>query len=167
MNICENGFVREMTAEELAAASAVPFTPVSYDRQASALCAVQLLLRGKSPVTADEHIRCGGLYDEWTAGSHAAGDIYTALEQVWECYQAYDNGVYPGIVPGSAAWYTFNRPMHGTTPDTARAFVQPSGSHDTYHAGEYAVYHDTLYVCRQDTAFSPEAYPDAWEAQSL
>ena len=55
--------------------------------------------------------------------------------------------------------------MHGTTPDTARAFVQPSGNHDAYHTGEYAVYHNALYACRQDTAFSPEEYPDAWEVQ--
>ena len=75
MNICENGFVREMTAEEQAAAA--PFTPVSYDRQTSALHAVRLLLQGKGPVTEDEHIQCGALYDEWAAGSHDAFDTYT------------------------------------------------------------------------------------------
>lgn len=38
------------------------------------------------------------------------------------------------------------------------------GTTDMYHAGEYMVYTDSkTYRCRQDTNFSPEDYPAAWE----
>lgn len=93
-------------------------------------------LRALGHITEDnERLRVSVLYPRWTAGSHAAGDIYTAEGQVWECHQAYDNAAYPDIVPGGAAWGTFNRPLHGTSPETARPFVAPTGAHDIYKAG--------------------------------
>lgn len=116
-----------------------------------------------SVTTDDGRLRISVLYPDWSAGTHAVGDIYCAAGQVWECYQAYDNAVYPDITPGSAAWGTFNRPLHGSSPDTAREFVQPAGAHDMYHAGEYAIYGDKLYLCKQDTAYGPDEYAAAWE----
>lgn len=103
------------------------------------------------------------LYKEWELGSHATGEVYSADGQLWECYQAYDNAVYPDIVPGNAAWYTFNRPLHGNSRETARVFVQPTGAHDMYHAGEYMIYEGKMYLCLQDTAYSPAEYAAAWE----
>lgn len=121
-------------------------------------------LRALGHVTEDnERLMVSVLYPKWAAGSHAVGDIYTAEGQVWECHQAYDNAVYPDIVPGSAAWGTFNRPMHGTSPETAWPFVAPTGAHDMYKAGEYMTQEGTLYRCLQDTAFSPAQYAAAWE----
>lgn len=49
--------------------------------------------------TDDDKIKVSGLYDEWTEGNHAVGEIYTAKNQVWECFQAYDNSTYPDINP--------------------------------------------------------------------
>ena len=92
------------------------------------------------------------------------GDIYTARGQVWECIQSYDNAVYPDIVPGGAAWGTFHRPLHATTTEQARPFVQPTGAHDIYKAGEYMTLDGTLYKCVEDTAYSPAEYAAAWEA---
>ena len=83
---------------------------------------------------------------------------------MWECIQAYDNAVYPDIVPGGAAWGTFHRPLHATSPDTARPWVQPTGAHDIYKAGEYMTLDGVLYKCLQDTAYSPAEYAAAWEA---
>lgn len=124
-------------------------------------------LRALGHITEDnERLLVSVLYPRWTAGSHAAGDIYTAEGQVWECHQAYDNAAYPGIVPGGAAWGTFNRPLHGTSPETARPFVAPTGAHDIYKAGEYMTLDDALYHCLEDTAFSPVQYAAAWEAAS-
>ena len=122
-------------------------------------------LRALGHITEDnERLLVNVLYPRWTAGSHAAGDIYTAEGQVWECIQGYDNAAYPDIVPGGAAWGTFHRPLHGTSPETARPFVTPTGAHDIYKAGEYMTLDDVLYHCLEDTAFSPVQYAAAWEA---
>lgn len=116
-------------------------------------------------VTADnDRLEIRALYRPWAAGSHIVGDVYTANDQVWECIQAYDNSVYPDIVPGGTAWGTFHRPLHATRPETARPFVQPTGAHDIYKAGEYMTLDGVLYKCLQDTAYSPTEYAAAWEA---
>lgn len=149
--------------EKLMLKSSSAASPVVYDIITSMAFAVQLLTADKKPTTADERIKCGALYPEWAAGAHTAGEIYTTPGQVWECYQAYDNAVYPDIKPDNAAWYTFNRPLHGATPETARPFVQPTGAHDMYHAGEHAIFEGKMYRCKSDTAYSPTDYAQAWE----
>ena len=106
------------------------------------------------------------LYPEWTSGAHAVGDLYNAAGQTWKCCAAYDNAVYPDIVPGNGAWHTFNRPLHGTAPDTARPFVPPAGAHDMYKAGEYMTLGDRLYRCLMDTVYAPAEYAPAWEAMA-
>ena len=106
------------------------------------------------------------LYPEWTSGAHAVGDLYNAVGQTWECCAAYDNAVYPDIVPGNGAWHSFNRPLHGTAPDTARPFVPPVGAHDMYKAGEYMTLGDRLYRCLMDTVYAPAEYAPAWEAMA-
>ncbi len=164
MKKCINGEYIEMTPEEIAELEALAVSePVVYDTAASTAFAVRLLMAGKKPATADERIKCGAVYSAWTAGNHTVGEIYTTPEQVWECYQAYDNATYPDIKPDNAAWYTFNRPLHGTTPETARLFVQPTGAHDMYHAGEHAIFEGKMYKCKQDTAYSPTDYAQTWE----
>ena len=116
-------------------------------------------------VTVDnDRLAAGALYPKWVEGQHAAGELYTARGQVWECIQAYDNAVYPDIVPGNVAWGTFHRPLHATSPGTARPWVSPTGAHDQYKAGEYMTLDGVLYKCLQDTAHSPTEYADAWEA---
>ena len=40
----------------------------------------------------------------------------------------------------------------------------PTGAHDMYKAGEYMIWTDNkVYLCKQDTNFSPAEYPQAWE----
>ena len=114
--------------------------------------------------TDNENIQISVLYPEWAAGNHVAGEIYNVAKQTWECFQSYDNAVYPDIAPGNSAWYTFNRPLHGTSKETARAWVAPTGAHDIYRVGEYMVFTDGItYRCKADTNFSPEEYAAAWE----
>ena len=106
------------------------------------------------------------LWPEWVEGKHEVDDIYTAMGQVWECFAAYDTAVYPDIYPGSSAWRTFNRPLHGTTPETAMPWAAPTNATDIYKSGEYMIWTDgALYKCNQDTNFSPTEYPQAWEKQ--
>lgn len=117
----------------------------------------------KHVIDDDARIAISVLYPDWASGSHAVGDIYIADAQTWECYQAYDNSVYPDIRPGQTAWYTFNRPLHGKSPETARPWVAPTGAHDIYKSGEYMIYTDgKMYRCNANTNFSPIDYTEAW-----
>ena len=137
-----------------------------YDALASAIYVSRVSLTGGSIDTDDKRLRASGLYEDWAPGNYAAGDIRNAKGQTWECFQAHNNATYPDINPDNAAWYTFWRPLHGTSPETARPFVPVQGSHDLYHAGEYMIYTDGLtYRCKQDTNYSPEDYAEAWEVQ--
>lgn len=121
----------------------------------------------------DVKLKVSGLCDDWASDSYEVGDIYNThaggslgseWDQTWECFQAYDNATYPDIVPGNSAWYTFNRPLHGKSVETARPFVPVQGAHDMYRAGEYMIFTDgKTYRCKSDTNFSPTDYPNAWE----
>lgn len=128
----------------------------------------KMQLNDREITTDDQRIRASGLFDEWTAGNHTVGEIFNTyhadgtLEQTWECFQAYNNAVYPDIAPGNSAWYTFNRPLHGKSRATARPFTPVQGSHDMYHTGEWMIFGGSYYECGQDTNFSPVDYARAW-----
>lgn len=143
----------------------VTVQPVTYDLTVSTANAVRLLMAGKQPTTADEIIMCSALYDEWQEGKHVAGDVFCVGGEPWECFQNYDNAVYSDIKPGNSAWYTFNRPFHGTSRETARNFVHPTGAHDVYKAGEWAVQDGKFTKANQDTAYSLAEYPQAWDVE--
>lgn len=84
----------------------------------------------------------------------------------WKVYQSYDNAVHPDIAPGNAAWYTFNKPLHGTTRETAREFIQPqAGTVDIYHVGEWCIFEGKACKAKRDTNFSPKDYPADWEVE--
>lgn len=136
----------------------------TLDALTGAVYVSRLALAGEAVDTDDKRLRASGLYPEWEEGSHRKGEIYNADGQTWECFQAYDNAVYPDIRPREAAWYTFNRPLHGTSPETARPFVPVQGAHDMYHSGECVIWTDgSVRRCKQDTNFSPAEYGAAWE----
>lgn len=137
-------------------------TPVAYDLLTSTANMTRMLMKGEKPKTADEIIMCSALYDEWMPGKHIVGDIFSVDGDIWECFQNYDNAVYPDIVPGNAAWFTFNRPYHGTSRETARNFVHPTGAHDIYKKGEWAVQGGKFTECLSDTSYSLEEYSAAW-----
>lgn len=140
----------------------VVVTPAEYGLTVSTANAVRLLMAGKQPTTADEIIMCSALYDEWQEGKHVTGDVFCVGGEPWECFQNYDNAVYPDIKPGNSAWYTFNRPFHGTSRETARNFVHPTGAHDIYKKGEWAVQGGKFTECLSDTSYSLEEYSAAW-----
>jgi hypothetical protein len=141
----------------------------------SAIYMSRLMLEGKQVEDDDQKIRASGLYLDWVKGNHTVGEIFNThagdgldseWEQTWECFQAYDNAVYPDIVPGNAAWYTFNRLLHGKTPETARPYVPVQGAHDMYQQGEFMVWTDgETYECidPNGTAYSPGDYAAAWQ----
>lgn len=114
----------------------------------------------------ENRLKVSGLFEDWREGNHTIGEIYNANGQTWECFQAYDNAVYPDINPDNSAWYTFNRPLHGKSVITAREFVKPMGAHDMYKIGEYMIYNGVIYKCIIDTVYSPDEYKAAWEAMN-
>ncbi len=164
----ENGQLildEDKIAAEQAAAEQAALTARYIPSEAQSAAAVgRMALAQMADLDADGRIRVSGLYEPWTAGKYKVGDIRNAGGQTWECFQAHDNATHPDIKPGSDAWFTFWRPLHGKSPETARPFVPVQGAHDMYHAGEYAIYEGALYKCVQDTAYSPEDYSPAWEA---
>lgn len=137
-----------------------------YKALASAIYVSRQTLAGKTIETDDQKLRASGLYEDWTPGNHTKGEIYNAFGQTWECYQDYDNAVYPDITPGETAWYTFNRPLHGKTRETARPWVKPTHAEDIYRYGEWMIWTDGTYrkcIAENGTSYSPEEYPAAWE----
>ena len=150
--------------------SIAAMTEINQSGPMSAMASVvsfsRMMLAGEAVDTDDKRLQVSALYPNWAEGNHLKGEIYNADGQTWECFQAYDNAVYPDIRPGETAWHTFNRPLHGTSPETARPFVPVQGAHDMYKTGEYMIWTDgTVFRCLNDTNFSPEEYPGAWEAK--
>ena len=152
-------------AAEQAAAEQAALTARYIPSEAQSATAVgRMVLAQMADLDDDSRIRGSGLYEPWTAGKYEAGDIRNAGGQTWECFQAHDCAVYPDIKPGGAAWFTFWRPLHGKSPETAQPFVPVQGAHDMYRAGEYMVWTDgSIKRATQDTAYSPEDYSPAWE----
>lgn len=149
-----------------------------YDALASAIYVSRLAVLGQGVDSDDKRLRASGLYEDWAPGvygvgdirnTHAGGDLGEEWEQTWECTQGYDSSVYPDIIPGSSAWHTFHRPLHGASPETARPFVKPThGTVDIYKAGECMIWTDgTVKRCRRDTNFSPEEYASDWETVEI
>ena len=112
-------------------------------------------------------ITVAALYADWTEGTYQVGDIrlawYGGTHQPWKCRQAHDTTTYPDITPDGSAWRTFWIPFHGTSPDTAQAWIAPSGAHDQYEAGEYMIWNGQTYKCLSATVYTPEEYAQAWE----
>lgn len=120
-------------------------------------------------LTVDQTIQVSALYPEWTLGSYKVGDIrlatYQDTHQPWKCRQDHDTTTYPDITPDGTAWRTFWIPFHGTTPETAQAWIAPSGAHDAYNQGDIVNYNGDLYESLIDgNVWSPEAYPAGWQA---
>ena len=102
---------------------------------------------------------------EWQPGPFVAGDVRQRLGAPYKCVQGHDSTANPGWTPEAtpALWMQY----HGTTPESARPWITPTGAHDMYKAGEYMIWTDgKTYKAKMDTAYSPADYPQAWEDQS-
>lgn len=135
----------------------------------SAMALLRSMLQATPLSDDDEKIAASGLYEPWTQGKYAVGDIRNNAGQTWECHTTHDNAEYPDITPSNPqTWANFWRPLHGKSAATARPWLKPQyGTTDMYHAGEYMVYTDgKVYRCLSDTVYSPEEYAAAWEMQA-
>lgn len=153
----------------------IPPAPEPQATRAETLAAVSfarmMLPSVQSSMGADDTITVAALYDDWTDGSYQVGDIrlawYNGSHQPWKCRQKHDTATYPDITPDGSAWRTFWIPFHGTTPETAQDWIAPTMAEDQYKAGEYTIWTDgNTYRCKENTAYSPEEYAQAWELYS-
>ena len=102
----------------------------------------------------------------WKPGAYAVGDIRAEDGVPYKCVQAHDSTANPGWMPSAvpALWMQY----HGTSRETARAWVAPAGAHDMYKQGEWMIYTDgVLYECLSDTAYSPDGAPSAWRRAAV
>ena len=138
------------------------------ERQRAELLAMRKALDGlvgkivETPAEVNEY---QAAVREWQPGAFAVGDVRQRLGVPYKCVQAHDSTANPGWTPEAtpALWMQY----HGTTPESARPWIAPTGAHDMYKAGEYMIWTDgKTYKSKMDTAYSPADYPQAWEDQS-
>lgn len=97
----------------------------------------------------------------WHEGAYSIGDVRMYEGNPYKCVQAHDSTGNPAWNPTVASlWMQY----HGTTPETARMFIHPTGAHDIYKNGEYAIFEDgNIRRATMDTSYSYSEYPQAWE----
>ena len=103
---------------------------------------------------------------EWKEGAYVVGDVRMHRGAPYKCVQAHDSTWNAGWSPDAAPalWMQY----HGTSRETARPWIAPTGAHDMYKAWEYMIWTDgKTYKAKMDTAYSPADYPQAWDAVSV
>lgn len=110
-------------------------------------------------------IQCMALFPVWERGNYVEGDVRTDPDTgyPYECHTHHDSVSNPGddwTIKNRALW----KPWHSRSAEYALPWEAPTGAHDMYRAGEYMIWTDgTVKKCIQDTNFSPDEYPQAWE----
>ena len=109
-------------------------------------------------------IQCMALFSVYVQNKqHTVGEVALHPETgyPWECMTAYDGTVQQDwTIDNRTLW----KPWRSRKPEYALPWEAPTGAHDMYKAGEYMIWTDNkVYMCKQDTNFSPEEYPQAWE----
>ncbi len=112
-------------------------------------------------------IQCMALFPTYVQNKqHEVGEVATHPETGYpkECILAYDGTVQQDwTIDTPTCW----KPWHSRKKEYALPWEQPTGAHDMYKAGEYMIWTDgSIKKCVQDTNFSPDDYPDAWETVS-
>lgn len=97
----------------------------------------------------------------WQPNTYSVGDVRVYENIPYKCVQAHDS-------TGNDAWNPPATPAlwmqyHGTSVESARPWLAPTGAHDMYKAGEYMIWtNGSIYKCLIDTVYSPTDYSQAW-----
>lgn len=121
----------------------------------------------KKKIAADDDktfgIQCMALFPTWTRENYSVGDVRTdpVTGYPYECILAHDSSVNTDwTIDVRTLW----KPWHSRSAEYALPWEAPTGAHDMYKEGEYMIWTDKkVKRCLQDTSFSPEEYPQAWE----
>lgn len=106
-----------------------------------------------------------GIIRKWSPGSYSIGDVRLYENIPYKCVQAHDSTSNSSWNPSVASlWMQY----HGTSVETARPWLAPTGAHDMYKSGEYMIWTDgNIYLCKSDTVYSPDTYAQAWEINNV
>ena len=109
-------------------------------------------------------IQCMALFPVYEQNKqHTVGEVALHPDTGYprECMTAYDGTVQQDwTIDNRTLW----KPWHSRKAEYALPWEAPTGAHDMYKAGEYMIWTDgTVKKCIQDTNFSPDEYPQAWE----
>lgn len=99
---------------------------------------------------------------DWIPASYSINDVVKYNDIPYKCVQAHDSTNNSEWTPSStpALWMEY----HGTSKETARNWIAPTGAHDMYKKGEWMIWTDgSLYECLSDTTYSPVDYAAAWQ----
>ena len=111
-----------------------------------------------------EAIACKGLIPVYVQDKyHEVGEValHPTTGNPKECITAYDGTVQQDWTIDTA---TLWKPWHIRKKEYALPWEAPTGAHDMYKSGEYMIWTDgTVKKCIQDTNFSPDDWPQAWE----
>lgn len=97
----------------------------------------------------------------WQPNTYSVGDVRVYENIPYKCVQAHDSTLNDAWNPSAtpALWMQY----HGTSVESARPWLAPTGAHDMYKAGEYMIWTDgSIYQCLTDTIYSPTDYSQAW-----
>lgn len=115
--------------------------------------------------SANEVIDLAPLLKEWREDAYMVGEVRVYKDNPYKCVQAHDSTGNPSWNPEDAPSLWAN--YHGTDAAHALPYVQPTGAHDAYMVGEYAIYDGAVYRCVVDhTVHDPAVLPASWEATS-
>lgn len=109
-------------------------------------------------------IQCMALFPAYIQNKqHDSGEVATHPETgyPYECMTAYDGSTQQDwTINNRTLW----KPWHSRKPEYALPYEAPTGAHDMYKSGEYMIWTDgNIYLCNENTNFSPDEYPQAWE----
>lgn len=152
MKIVENGIMRDMTAEEVAAmeAEAAKFEAYERTRPLTAEEVTAMLIRQQiNTLTVDDDtaLRMVEFYPEWaTNTAYTAGYKVQHGGKLWRCVQAHTSQA--GWEPENAAslWTEICETHDGTIDDPI-----PYSGNMALESGKYYIQDDVIYLCTRDT----------------
>ena len=152
MRICENGTMRDMTAEEIAdiEAEAAKFEAYERTRPLTAEEVTAMLIRQHiNTIAVDDNtaLRMVEFYPEWASGvAYTTGYKVQHGGKLWRCVQARTSQA--GWEPENAAalWTEICEAHAGTLDDPI-----PYSGNMALEAGKYYIQFGKTYLCNRDT----------------
>ena len=152
MKIVENGIMRDMTAEEIAAIQEEQSSYEAYERTRplTAEEVTALLIRQQiNTLTVDDNtaLRMVGFYPEWaTDTAYTAGYKVQYGGKLWRCKQAHTAIATWEPENAASLWEVINETHDGTKYGPI-----PYDGNMALESGKYYIQDEVVYLCNRDT----------------
>ena len=152
MKICENGTMRELTSDEIAAmeSEAAKFAAQERTRPLTAEEVTRLLIAQQiNGLTVDDNtaLRMSEFYPEWAAGvDYATGYKVQHGGRLWRCVQAHTSQTGWEPENATALWTEICETHAGTLTDPI-----PYSGNMALESGKYYSQSGAVYLCTRDT----------------